>query len=100
MIRKVSFIVIFIIGALVMQGLHHAQETQRDARQYFQDAVKAYKEKNYAAYLENMMMAVRLRPDQSRYIYNLAGAYALAGKRSEALASLGLVAEMGMIYPA
>lgn len=74
------------------------QSAQKDVRYYSQQAVKAYEEKNYAAYLENMRMAVQLRPGNPTLLYNLAGAYALTGNRQESLAHLGRVAEMGMVY--
>ena len=103
---KITLILISVV-ALCASPAHrvlHAQEVvavaQRDARYYQQQAVKAYKEKNYAGYLENMKQAVRLRPDQPTYLYNLAGAYALAGNKAEALATLRRVAEMSLIYPA
>ncbi|HEV2913972.1 MAG TPA: hypothetical protein VGX92_11890 [Pyrinomonadaceae bacterium] len=72
----------------------------KDARYYSDQAVKAYKEKNYAAYLENMKMALELRPNHPRLMYNLAGAHALAGNKAEAVALLARVAEMGLIYAA
>ncbi len=71
-----------------------------DARQYAQLAVKAYKEKDYAAFLENMKRAVDLRPTHQTYMYNLAVAYALAGDRQKALEWLRRGAEMGLVYPA
>jgi sugar lactone lactonase YvrE len=84
--------------ALFMQTLLRGQETQRDVRYYSQQAVKAYEEKNYTAYLENMRLAVGLRPGNPTLLYNLAGAYALVGNRQESLAGLRRVAEMGLIY--
>lgn len=78
-----------------------AQDKQlKDARHYIQQAVKAYKEKDYAGFLENMKMAVSLRPTHQTSIYNLAVAYALVGNQKEALTWLGRGAEMGLIYPA
>ena len=95
----------FVIGLLVcaplISEIASAQDNQsKDARYYVQQATKAYKEKDYSAYLENMKMATSLRPHHPTFMYNLAGAYALAGHRSEALAWLAKVADMGLIYPA
>lgn len=87
-----------LVSALLTQSLLRGQETQRDVRYYSQQAIKAYKEKNYPAYLENMRLAVGLRPGNPTLLYNLAGAYALVGNRQEALAGLKRVAEMGLIY--
>lgn len=75
-------------------------EQPKDVRYYTEQAIKAYKEKNYTAYLENMKMALKLRPNHSRLMYNLASAQALVGNKAEALMWLARVAEMGMIYPA
>ena len=75
-------------------------EPPKDVRYYTQQAIKAYEAKNFNAYLENMKMALQLRPDNSRLMYNLASAQALVGNKTEALALLTRVAEMGMIYAA
>src|ERR1051325_743973 len=74
-----------------------AQEA-KDYRYYSEQAIKAYEAKNYSAYLENMKMAHKLRPDHPRVIYNLASAHALNGNKAEALALLMRIAEMGLIY--
>jgi hypothetical protein len=75
-------------------------EQARDYRYYVEQATKTYKEKNYSAYLENMKMALELRPNHPRLMYNLAGAHALLGNKREALLWLSRVAGMGMIYRA
>jgi sugar lactone lactonase YvrE len=72
----------------------------KDARYYTQEAVKAYRAKDYSGYLENIKHAQVLRPDHPTIMYNLAGAYALNGKNSEAVEWLKRVASMGLIYPA
>jgi sugar lactone lactonase YvrE len=75
-----------------------AQDAQpKDGRYYFAQATKAYQAKDYPSFLENMKMAVSLRPGHPAYVYNTAGAYALAGKPEEALAWLEKFAAMGMI---
>jgi len=75
-------------------------EQVKDYRYFVEQATKTYKEKNYSAYLENMEMALALRPNHPRLMYNLAGAHALLGNKREALLWLGRVAGMGMIYRA
>jgi hypothetical protein len=96
-----SLAVVFLACALSStQTLLRGQEMQRDARYYSQQARKAYEEKNYAAYLENMSLAAQLRPGNPTLLYNLAGAHALVGNRREALSELARVAEMGLIYRA
>jgi hypothetical protein len=102
LIRRSRFhLSLFLLAcALLAQPSARGQEPVRDVRYYSQQAVKAYQEKDYEAYLENMRLAVGLRPDNPALLYNLAGAYALAGKRQEALRELSRVAEMGMSYRA
>jgi tetratricopeptide (TPR) repeat protein len=78
-----------------------AQEGQRhDARHYETLAGKAYQSKDYAAFLENMKRAAELRPDHPRIVYNLSAAYALNGRKAEAVDWLGRLARMGLAYPA
>jgi hypothetical protein len=76
-----------------------AQEGQRhDARYYETLAVKAYQAKDYAAFLENMKQAAALRPDHPRVVYNLSAAYALNGRKTEAIDWLTRLARMGLAY--
>jgi hypothetical protein len=87
-------------ACLLFTYAHSSAQEVRDVRYYSQEAARAYKEKNYAAYLENMLRAVELRPANPTLLYNLAGAYALNGNRREALDGLARVAEMGLVYGA
>lgn len=89
------------VCALACFAVAFAQNgAKKDARYYEQQAVSAYREKNYSAYLENMKQASALRPDHPRILYNLAGAHALAGDKAEAVKILSRVASMGLYYPA
>jgi hypothetical protein len=72
----------------------------KDGRYYETLARKAYQQKDYAAFLENMKMAAELRPNHPRLMYNLAIGYALNGRQNEALLWLGKTADMGLIFPA
>ena len=97
--RLLLAMVCAVVCSLSAQTLLLAQDTQsKDARHYAQQAVKAYKEKDYAGFLENMKVAVSLRPTHQTYIYNLAVAYALVGNKKEALTWLARGAAMGLIY--
>ncbi|HEX8177073.1 MAG TPA: hypothetical protein VF543_18420 [Pyrinomonadaceae bacterium] len=87
-------------ACLLFTHAHLSAQEVRDVRYYSQEAARAYKEKNYAAYLENLLRAVELRPGNPTLLYNLAGAYALNGNRREALDGLARVAEMGLVYGA
>ena len=77
-----------------------AQTDPKDGRYYESLARKAYQEKNYASFLENVKLATDLRPNHPRLMYNLASAYALNGKQNEAIALLRRMAEMDLIFPA
>ena len=89
-----------LVCTLFVCGTFAQPDVVKDARYYSQKAIQAYRLKDFAAYLENMKQAQRLRPDHPTYMYNLAGAYALNGKNAEAFAWLGRVARMGLSYPA
>ena len=82
------------------RGARAQDERPRDARRYEALAVEAYKAKNYAAFLENMRQAAALRPNHPRLMYNLSAAYALNGRRGEALEGLGRLARMGLVFAA
>src|SRR4051794_7698859 len=77
-----------------------AQSDQKDGRYYESLARKAYQEKNYQSFLENMKLAAELRPNHPRLMYNLAIAYALNTKPDEAISLLRREAEMGLVLPA
>lgn len=81
-------------------GTFAQNDGDKDARNFAQRAIEAYRAKDYAAYLENMKQAQSLRPDHPTYMYNLAGAYALNGESQDAIDWLGRVALMGLSYPA
>jgi tetratricopeptide (TPR) repeat protein len=83
-------------AALAQDG----QPPPRDGRYYEALAVKAYQSKVYAVFLENMKQAAALRPNHPRLMYNLSAAYALNGRKDEALEWLGRVARMGLVYAA
>lgn len=96
--RHKCLLVLVLIGAFFALSIVRGQDVQRDLRYYAEEARKAYAAKNYATYLENMRQAVALRPANPTLLYNLAGAYALAGNRQEAHAVLARVAAMGLVY--
>jgi hypothetical protein len=70
-----------------------------DIRQYVQKARLAYREKNYSALIENMKLALALRPTYGPYTYNIAAGYALSGNKPEAFVWLNRLADMGLVYP-
>ncbi len=89
-----------LLCSLLLTGAHAQNVEVKDVRYYTQQAVKAYRAKDFAGYLQNMKQANNLRPNHPTIMYNLAGAYALNANQSEALGLLGKVAAMGLFYPA
>jgi hypothetical protein len=88
-----------IAGAFVLAVMVHvarAGDEPKTARYYRQQAALAYKAKDYAAAAENFNKALELIPDHPTLLYNLAAVSALQGKKSESLAFLSRVAEMGL----
>lgn len=79
---------------------HAADDPPKTARYYRQQAAAAYKAKDYPTAIENFKKAAELIPDHPTLLYNLACVNALAGRKSDALASLSQVAEMGLVMPA
>ena len=77
----------------------NAQTAPQDGRYFERQAVQAYRNKDFPAYLANLQRALALRPNHPRLLYNLAGGYALNGKTEEGLQSLARVAAMGLAYP-
>ena len=90
-----------ILGSLFLFANVGAQtEQSKDGRYYESLARKAYQEKNYLSFLENMKQANVLRPNHPRLMYNLAVAYCLNGNASEAIHWLRKTANMGLVFPA
>lgn len=88
------------LGVLISFTTAIAQNDQpKDGRYYESVARKAYQEKDYSSFLENVKLAAELRPNHPRLMYNLAVAYALNGKSTDALTWLRKTAEMGLVFP-
>jgi hypothetical protein len=100
---KVSGFALLMVGVLALCAQSWAaagDDPPKNARYYRQRAAEAYKAKDYPSAIENFRKAAEIIPDHPTLLYNLACMYALAGRKSEALASLLQVAEMGVILPA
>ncbi|MFY9611404.1 MAG: tetratricopeptide repeat protein [Blastocatellia bacterium] len=93
----VAFILVPLISAAQLAA---ADDPPRTARYYRQQAAAAYKAKDYPAAIENFKKAAEIIPDHPTVLYNLACMYALAGRKSEALAHLSKLGEMGLVVPA
>lgn len=93
--------VAFLLIQLMSAAQAHADDDPpKTARYYRQQAAAAYKAKDYPTAIENFKKAAELIPDHPTLLYNLACVNALAGRKSDALASLTQVAEMGLVMPA
>lgn len=97
---RVSGVAVLLIAIFLLAQAAANDDPPRTARYYRQQAAAAYKAKDYPAAIENFKKAAELVPDHPTVIYNLACTYALAGRQSEALASLSKIAEMGLVLPA
>ncbi|HZS44265.1 MAG TPA: hypothetical protein VFC63_04135 [Blastocatellia bacterium] len=71
----------------------------KDPKTYVQLAVKAYQAKDYNTMIDNLKVALVLRPTHETYIYYLAKGYALAGDKNNAVRALSEGINMGFTYP-
>lgn len=94
------FLFAFVCTIAVYDRINAQDDKPKDGRYYEGAAVKAYRNKDYGSFLENMKLAAQLRPNHPRLMYNLAAANSLTGHHAEALLWLEKVAKMGLIYPA
>ena len=95
--RSTALLVLLVAIALIRP--HAFAQPAPDIRQYVQKARAAYREKNYSALIENMKLALALRPTYGPYTYNIAAGYALSGNKQEAFVWLNRLADMGLVYP-
>ncbi|MBL8151092.1 MAG: hypothetical protein JNN15_14285 [Blastocatellia bacterium] len=98
MYRLFFVLILILFSAYFFSPSYCQREQLNEAQQIYQKAKKAYTEKDYGAYLTNLEQVNRLRNNHPTVIYNLAGAYALIGKKVEAIACLKRVAAMGMVF--
>jgi hypothetical protein len=94
-----SALLILLVGIALPICLSAFAQPSPDLRQYVQKARLAYREKNYSALIENMKLALALRPTYGPYTYNIAAGYALSGNKQEAFVWLNRLADMGLVYP-
>jgi hypothetical protein len=100
MVALARLCVLLSLAATMSLAQQEQPVAPKDGRYYESQARKAYQEKDYSAFLSNMKMAVELRPNHPRLMFNLAAAYALNGSGSEALQWLNKMTEMGLVFPA
>lgn len=100
--RKPNHLTPCVIILLLLSLLPVSAQTKTDliaSQNAERKAGKAYQEKNFPGFLENMIEAGKLRPNHPRLIYNLADAYALNGKYDEAFILFNRLANMGLYFP-
>jgi hypothetical protein len=79
-LKAIIFAVLFGLNPFVSLNLR-AQTP--DVRQYVLKARAAYKDKDYAALIENMKAALAIRPNAGPFIYNIAVGYVLSGNNGK-----------------
>lgn len=89
----------FVFVTLIAMPLAAQRQNFEKSAALMREAAAAHEAKEFGSYLAKVQEADKLRPGHPRLLYNLAGALALNGKKSEALATLGRVAAMGMVFP-
>jgi len=92
---------VLVIMSLLVRGLVASTETAplENPHDYFKEALTAHEQKDYVTFVKDMEMALKLRPTHQVYLYDLAGGYALVGKKAEALSLLSEAGRMGLTYP-
>src|ERR1044072_5514735 len=99
--RKLSLPALALMLSITFNTANTTAQTPADitaARASEAKAMKAYQAKDFAGFLSGMEEANRLRPNHPRLLYNLADAYALNNKPTEALSALARLGAIGMAF--
>ncbi|KOF02052.1 hypothetical protein OB69_13520 [Roseivirga seohaensis subsp. aquiponti] len=72
--------------------------SQKTLNEYFQEGRAAYEAKDYKLYLEAMETIDEIRPNNPMVVYNLAGAYALNGRKIRSIQKLNQLLLMDATY--
>ncbi len=92
--RKSILVLIFCLCVISTRA---AQEsTKRSLGYYYTQGMAAYEKKDYQAFLDNFKKAYEVAPDHLEAMYLLARAHALTGNKSEAIALLNKVLDLGI----
>jgi hypothetical protein len=92
-----NLVVVALVAAFAISA---AADEVTDSRKLQQEAIAAFKAKDFPVFLEKIHAASALRPQHPSMQYQLATAYAVNGRMDEALDVLERVARMGFNYPA
>lgn len=96
--RKLKLIVL-IVWLFQFPAMAQQTEPVKDSRYYEKLAIKAYQTKDFPSFLENLKLADTLQPNHPRITYNIAIAYLLNSRTSEAIAALNKLAAMKLYFP-
>ncbi len=88
---------LLLLTFLTLTLLLPAPATQQKAQEEdpYVAGGKAYREKNYPAYLHHLLRIQRQLPNNQGILARLAGAYALTGQKNESVKTLRSIAAMG-----
>jgi len=87
---------LFLVLALLTSAPLFADDVD-DSRRVYQEALNAYEQKDFAAFLEKVRKASELRPSHPTLLIRYAAALALNGQPEAALTRLERVASMGVV---
>jgi sugar lactone lactonase YvrE len=90
-----TFALLFLVSSAAFSQTAIEMKSAADAERA---AVAAYRAKDFSEFLKQIEIANANRPNHPRLIYNLAIAYALNGRKGEALASLERLTRMGLAF--
>ena len=85
----------FIVSLLVFT----LSAQSRTASDYYENAMQAYKQKDYTSFVQNLHKVIAAGTSHPRVFYNLAAGYSLLGKTAEAARWLNKIADAGISYP-
>ena len=101
MIGRFKFSLLVVVAHVVVMEIGIAQDsTVRLAREQYREAVRDYGKRDFRGALNHLDSAVKLMPNHPRYVYGLAGLYALTGEKSRAMRYLDQIAQWGLDYRA
>jgi hypothetical protein len=88
------------IALMIFAAVATSADEVAESRRLQQEAIAAFKAKDFSVFLEKIQAAAALRPQHPSMQYQLAIAYAFNGRSDAALDTLEGVAKMGFDYPA
>jgi hypothetical protein len=94
--RPICLIVILVV--LTSCGTQDAKEKENDASYHYTNAIDQYKNREYRASLDSLLKAMTLAPDNTKFMYHLARAYAVVGQEEKAIKWLDKAASYGFFF--